>query len=412
MVYMARVASLAVLISVASALPAPPPAAQKSNFARWMASSTTWGFLSTISTRSNATTVGAPFGNPYSFADVNGVPYFYASDLDASMTDLFTSTSPMANPRGTLALSQATVRFTNGTAAFPDCRIGTELGDPENPPCARLVISGVFSKVVPNSAEATAATAALFARHPSFKHYPGDHSFYVAKMEIDGLWLIDAYGGPAIIKPTDYFAGTSVAEPEYAEAAVQKASLSSPPFWKQPETARWMAQELKWGALSTLSTRSEGSNIGDAFGNPYGFADVNGVPYFYASDLDASMIDLKANTRASFTLSEAGLNANGFFHNQACKIGTYLGDPENPPCARLQLSGTVSKLVANSTEEVTAKEALFARHPSFKNYPPGHAFFVAKLEVEGIWLIAMFGGAAIISPADYFKARPDVALMV
>ena len=41
----------------------------------------------------------------------------------------------------------------------------------------------------------------------------------------------------------------------------------------------------------------------------------------------------------------------------ACKIGSFLGDPENPPCARLVLSGDVVKVAANSTEETAAKAA-------------------------------------------------------
>merc|ERR1712118_7811 len=122
--------------------------------------------------------------------------------------------------------------------------------------------------------------------------------------------------------------------------------------------------------------------------------DVDGVVYFYASVMDASMIDIfagpDAKKRASFTLSEATEHADGSFHNEACAIGTYLGDPENPPCARLQLSGTISKPVVNSTDEVAAKAALFARHPSFKNYPKDHDFFVAKLSIDGVWLIDMY----------------------
>ena len=41
--------------------------------------------------------------------------------------------------------------------------------------------------------------------------------------------------------------------------------------------------------------------------------------------------------------------------------------------------------------------ALFKRHPSFANYPAGHSFYVAKMELSGIWEIDMFGGAAIIT---------------
>ena len=75
----------------------------------------------------------------------------------------------------------------NGTAAEAACRIGDGLGDPENPPCARLVISGTMTKVQTGSAEDEAARAALFERHASFKNYPKDHGFYVAKMTLDGV---------------------------------------------------------------------------------------------------------------------------------------------------------------------------------------------------------------------------------
>merc|ERR1711904_429652 len=105
-----------------------------------------------------------------------------------------------------------------------------------------------------------------------------------------------------------------------------------PPASQKAATARWMAHTLDWGVLSTTSTRSEGAELGGAFGNPYSFADAStGVPYFYASDLDASMIDVftspKANPRASFALSEAELA--GTTHSRAdCTIGgSPLGDP-------------------------------------------------------------------------------------
>merc|ERR1712146_813759 len=69
----------------------------------------------------------------------------------------------------------------------------------------RLVLSGRMTKLAPSSPEETAAKAALFKKHPSFKTYPSDHNWYVAKMDVDSIWLIDFYGGPAIISPADYF---------------------------------------------------------------------------------------------------------------------------------------------------------------------------------------------------------------
>ena len=99
------------------------------------------------------------------------------------------------------------------------------------------------------------------------------------------------------------------------------------------KVTRWMATTLDWGVLSTVSTRKEGTAVGDAFGNPYSFADAGtGVPYFFGSTLDASMVDAfvgdaaQASPRASFVLSEAQLSGDDELSN--CKIGSILGDPE------------------------------------------------------------------------------------
>merc|ERR1711924_313505 len=85
-------------------------------------------------------------------------------------------------------------------------------------------------------------------------------------------------------------------------------------------------------------------------------------------------------------------------------IGTSLGDPENPPCARLVLTGTMSKLAAASDEQGAAMAALLKKHPSFAMYPKDHGFYVAKMDIEALWLIDMYGGAHILSPGDYFDA--------
>merc|ERR1711865_596248 len=153
------------------------------------------------------------------------------------------------------------------------------------------------------------------------------------------------------------------------------------------QTARGMVSAIQWGALVTTSTRnqSQGSHPGDAFGNPNSLADVAGVPYIYASALDASFVDIAAGeTRISFALTEAALqNSDGSANVTSCKIG-----------ARLVFSGAVSKVAFGSDEEANAKAALFARHPSFKQFPTGHLFYVTKLAIDGIWLIDIFGGAA------------------
>merc|ERR1711924_40516 len=146
-----------------------------------------------------------------------------------------------------------------------------------------------------------------------------------------------------------------------------------------------MTDNLNWGVLSTTSSRTEaGSEIGDPFGNPNSFADENnGALYYYVSNLDSSMVDVfnAGNTRVSWALSEAQLSGTNVVPD--CVIGSALGDPENPPCARLVMSGEFTKLDNSTAEHDTAKNALFQKHPSFKNLPEDHGFFVGKVELDG-----------------------------
>jgi len=389
----------------ASALAAtPPPHEDSAAVARWMVNKLDWGVMSTISTRSEASQVGDAFGNPQSHADANnGVPYFFVSNLDASIVDVFTG--PSNSSRISFAVSEAQL---TGDDTVADCTVGDGAGDPENPPCARLVLSGNFVEVDAKSEEGKLAKKALVARHPAFKFYPPGHDFFVAKLDLDGIWLLDFYGGAANIAPADYFSAnvTSFTRP------MRPALLSSPPPAKDKvATARWMASTLTYGALSTVSTRSEATIVGDPFGNPQSFADVDGVPHLWASMLDASMIDLfsaAGNPRASLALSEASL-AGTNNSVKACTVGTLLGDPENPPCARLVFSGNMTKLDVNTTEGAAAKAALFARHPAFAYYPETHDFLPVKMELDGIWLIDAYGGATIMAPEDYFAGTSIVA---
>lgn len=367
-----------------------------------MTSTLTWGVLSTTSARSYGTNVGDAFGNPYSFADVNGVPYFWASNLDASMIDLFSGGSK-GSRQASFALSEAELSGT--TSSVPTCEIGSNFSDPENPPCARLILTGTVLKVPENSSEAGMAMRALVSRHPSFANYSG-LGFYIAKMKLEEIFFIGAYGGPDFMALKDYF---SAARADLHHHVPSKASRLGPPDpTDKVGVARWMARTLNYGFLSTTSTRSYGCKVGTAFGNPYSFADnLTGVPYFFASDLDASMIDLfvssSANSRASFTLTEAELNGPGAVG--ACKIGAGFDDPENPPCARLILSGDIVKLEAGTQEAKAAKASLVHRHPSFANYT-GLRFYVAKMVVDHIFFIGAYGGPTFMKPDDYF-ARPQ-----
>ena len=117
-----------------------------------------------------------------------------------------------------------------------------------------------------------------------------------------------------------------------------------------------------------------------------------GVPYFYITDYDQSMKDIKQNNEVSVTMTES---QTGFCSDHNI-------DPESPLCTRLTLAGKFVK-VTDKDELSFAQNALFSRHPQMKAWIVAHVFYVAKLEIELIWLIDFYGGASIIDPKDYYS---------
>jgi hypothetical protein len=177
---------------------------------------------------------------------------------------------------------------------------------------------------------------------------------------------------------------------------------------------RWMVHTLDWGVLSTISTRLGGDDNPVPFGNIYSFVDGSchnstGIPYFYGTYLDQSFLDIREHETVSLSLSEASLSSvcterDGL---DACTLGTKYGDPENPVCARLTLTGELVVLSEDSKEYEFAREAMFERHLTMTDWPENHNWVVAKLDIKDVWLIDFFGGAAILSPDEYFAASGE-----
>ena len=188
-----------------------------------------------------------------------------------------------------------------------------------------------------------------------------------------------------------------------SSTAVLENGGERPPVPDKKATARWIAHKSDWGTLTTISTRA--STFGFPFGNTYSFSDGtlndgsgNGVPYFYASKLDASMVDAFEgnNTMVSLSLSEASLGMD------SCNISLG-GDPESPLCARLVLSGNLFN-ISGTDEEAIAAMSLQSRHPEMGNWPEDHSWFYAKLGVLEAWLLDIYGGATVLlKPAEYFE---------
>ena len=172
--------------------------------------------------------------------------------------------------------------------------------------------------------------------------------------------------------------------------------------------ARWLVHSLNMGVLSTISTK-DGPTAGAPFGNIYSFVDgpcqvSTGIPYFYVSPLDQSAKDATINTRVSFALTEAFLpgTCQAFSQPPACDTAMR-GDPENPVCARLVISGQWIVLDSETEkhEYTLAQKGLWQRHPVMQEWPTDHKWQIVRLDVDDLWFLDFYGGAYQLNVQDY-----------
>ena len=105
----------------------------------------------------------------------------------------------------------------------------------------------------------------------------------------------------------------------------------------------------------------------------------------------------------SLTLSQASLDP-ALFYMAACGSLESAVDAEDPRCAKMTFTGNLHPC-GDDTECVSiGKDALFNKHPTMKHWPKNHHFAVHELDVQGIWMIANFGGGSTITPKEYAAA--------
>ena len=165
---------------------------------------------------------------------------------------------------------------------------------------------------------------------------------------------------------------------------------------------------------------------GFPFSNVLSFADgytsetSTGTPYFFVTDMEMSQQDLNENNQMSLSMTLA--------ESEYCSLNGY--DPQDPPCPRLILTGSIGKLSSLSSRALLgcflwisfffiekipeedpevdmARTSLFSRHPSMQHWPEGHGFYFAKMKIEHVILLASFGGAMDVPLEDYFGASVE-----
>lgn len=168
----------------------PPPSNETVLMARYIIHNVDWAALATVSARSP--TKGTPFANIKSVSDgpVNkgsGVPFFYLTPRDLSSEDLNKD-------------NRCTVTVTLAETSY--CR--SKNFDPEDPRCARLILSGKIKRIREGTPEEDFAKEALFTRHPAMSTWPADHEWFFAKLKIGQIVLLDQFGGPKYIDVQEY----------------------------------------------------------------------------------------------------------------------------------------------------------------------------------------------------------------
>jgi len=184
--------SVALVVGLVSgAVLDPPPHDQEAKMSRYILHNSNYGAMATISNRDPIK--GYPFANVFSFSDgplgqSSGIPYIYTMPQEISSIDL------EVDPRASLTFSLAQSSY---------CKEGGF--DPQDPRCAHVIFTGIFTKIDKESEEWGVAQEALFSRHPDMEFWPEDHGFFFAKIDIEDIQLLDWFGGVVHVDVEEYW---------------------------------------------------------------------------------------------------------------------------------------------------------------------------------------------------------------
>ncbi|CAG9769562.1 unnamed protein product [Ceutorhynchus assimilis] len=171
-----------------------------------------------------------------------------------------------------------------------------------------------------------------------------------------------------------------------------------PPHNNVALMARYIIHNSNWLSLATISTRD--SIKGFPFVSLKSLSDgpmdnSTGTPYLYMTNMDVSGKDVLVNNNVTIM---ATLAASSYCDNKEY-------DPQDPRCAKVIISGRLLKVNNSTSEYDFAIDSLFERHPAMKDWPAGHEFYVAKIELQQILVLDYFGGIKEVTPTDYFNAQ-------
>jgi len=190
----------------------PPPYTDYAKMARWLVHNVEWTAMGTISTLPALS--GYPMVNVIAFADSEkeekstGNIYFYLTMLDFTAQDLSKN-------------NQLTTLFTMDQSLYCSKRNV----DPMEPTCARAMISGEALRIPNDSDEFKFGTNAMMSHHPAAATWLNTHEFFLCKLNITSICILDWYGGPHFVDSEDYFKAELDSDRKFHIKAAKRVSM-------------------------------------------------------------------------------------------------------------------------------------------------------------------------------------------
>lgn len=171
---------------------------------------------------------------------------------------------------------------------------------------------------------------------------------------------------------------------------------------KHARIARGLVHKANWTSMGTIST-AEGME-GFPMVNVISIADspLNGKStgriFYLLTDLDFTGKDLHVNNKITALFTE----------DQDLTCTNKGVDSMEPTCSRVIITGHNRIVNENDKDYSFIDSAFTSRHPASTKWRESHSFYYCELGIEKIALLDFYGGPKHITPADYFRADPDV----
>jgi len=389
-------------------------ASSDASIARYLAHVNDYAVVATYSVHHE----GRVFSNVMSYSDGIGMEnstgrlFFYMTLMDP------TGAALKNNSAASVTISQAQLAGAPTLCGEIDNGVST---------CAKLTIVGDIEEVT-DVRQRDYALKALLSRNPEMAGWPSEHGWVVLEMKPTHILLQKNHEGTTRVPVSAYFSaipakglprrrgylsplesalethklrGKSSVQIRGSKLVATGAKSAA----TKAQAARKLVHDASWGVLATTSAEFE-RPIGhvESFTDG-GFDHSTGKIWFFLSEKDLALEDVRVNSQVSFTVSQAMVDAYDASVDNSCHGAI----AEDPTCARITLSGHLAPLISPTTSAVDeANGELLPRHMVVKMSPTSRDIHVYELIISEIFFINFYGGAEPMSVADYFAAWPSL----